>query len=147
MHINTQQPQPASLKLTPPKQTVTSAASTASNTTPGAYVSLSELGKTKAKHAEKNKDIDDSNLPDVIKQMLKTIRYLKQQIADKQADIDKAKQEGLQSEQQQEKLKLLQTELNMLNSALVSTQQSLSKTMQQQKLSDEQIQTALSLMF
>lgn len=100
----------------------------------------------KAKQAEQNKDIDDSNLPDIIKQILKTIRDLKQQIADKQAEIDKATQEGLQPEHQREKLKLLQTELGMLNSALGSAQQSLNKAMQQQDLSDEQLQTALSLM-
>ncbi|WP_215396749.1 hypothetical protein [Rheinheimera oceanensis] len=148
MQINTLQPQPVSLKLNLPEQTAAAATGTATNnnTMPGAYVSLSELGKTKAKQAEKNKDIDDSNLPDIIKQILKTIRALKQQIADKQAEIDKAKQDGLQSEQQQEKLKLLQTELSMLNSALGSAQQSLNKAMQQQELSDEQIQTALSLM-
>jgi Sec-independent protein translocase protein TatA len=146
MQINTLQPQPASLKPNLPKQTATGAASIASNTMPDAYVSLSELGKAKSKQAEENKDIDDSNLPDIIKQMLKTIRDLKQQIAEKQAEIDKAKQDGLQSEQQQEKLKLLQTELSMLNSALSSAQQSLNKAMQQQELSDEQIQTALSLM-
>lgn len=147
MQINTLQPQPASLKLTLAKQTTTGAFGTTGNTNPGAFVSLSELGKTKAKQAEKNREIDDSNLPDIIKQMLKTIRDLKQQIADKQAEIDKAKQDGLQSEQQQEKLQLLQTELNMLNGALVSAQQGLNKAMQQQKLSDEQIQTALSLLF
>lgn len=148
MQINTLQPQPVSLKLNLPEQTAAAATgiATNNNTMPGAYVSLSELGKTKAKQAEKNKDIDDSNLPDIIKQILKTIRDLKQQIADKQAEIDKAKQDGLQSEQQQEKLKLLQTELSMLNSALGSAQQSLNKAMQQQELSDEQVQTALSLM-
>ena len=148
MKINTLQPQPASLKLN--QQTKTDAdttATTAKKTTiPGVYVSLSELGKTNAKQAEQNKDIDDSNLPDTIKQILKTIRDLKQQIADKQAEIDKATQDGLQSEQQREKLKLLQTELGMLNSALGSAQQSLNKAMQQQDLSDEQIQTALALM-
>ncbi|HEY0921802.1 hypothetical protein [Rheinheimera pacifica] len=148
MQINTLQPQPVSLKLNLPEQTAAAATGTASNNTtmPGVYVSLSELGKTKAKQAEQNKDIDDSNLPDTIKQILKTIRDLKQQIADKQAEIDKAKQDGQQSEQQREKLKLLQTELSMLNSALGSAQQSLNKAMQQQDLSDEQIQTALSLM-
>ncbi|PKM18932.1 MAG: hypothetical protein CVV11_10985 [Gammaproteobacteria bacterium HGW-Gammaproteobacteria-15] len=146
MQINTLQPQPASLKLNLPQQTAATRTATNNSTMPGAYVSLSELGKTKAKQAEKNKDIDDSNLPDTIKQILKTIRDLKQQIADKQAEIDKAKQDGLQSEQQREKLKLLQTELSMLNSALGSAQQSLNKAMQQQDLSDEQIQTALSLM-
>ena len=148
MQINTLQPQPASLKLN--QQTKTEADTTATtakkNTMSGVYVSLSEQGKTNAKQAEQNKDIDDSNLPDIIKQILKTIRDLKQQIADKQAEIDKAKQDGLQSEQQQEKLKLLQTELSMLNSALGSAQRSLNKAMQQQELSDEQIQTALSLM-
>ncbi|MCS4306077.1 Sec-independent protein translocase protein TatA [Rheinheimera pacifica] len=148
MQINTLQPQPASLKPNLPKQTTATATGTTPNNSAmsDAYVSLSELGKTKAKQAEKNKDIDDSNLPDIIKQILKTIRDLKQQIAEKQAEIDKAKQDGLQSEQQQEKLKLLQTELSMLNSALGSAQRSLNKAMQQQELSDEQVQTALSLM-
>lgn len=148
MQINTLQPQPVSLKLNQPKQTAAGATTSATNnnTMQGAYISLSELGKTKAKQAEQNKDIDDSNLPDIIKQILKTIRDLKQQIADKQAEIDKATQDGLQSEQQREKLKLLQTELGMLNSALGSAQQSLNKAMQQQDLSDEQIQTALALM-
>lgn len=148
MKINTLQPQPASLKLNQQIKTEadTTATTAKKNTMSGVYVSLSELGKTNAKQAEQNKDIDDSNLPDTIKQILKTIRDLKQQIADKQAEIDKASQEGLQSEQQREKLKLLQTELGMLNSALAGAQQSLNKALQQQNLSDEQIQTALSLM-
>ena len=148
MQINTLQPQPVSLKLNQPTKTEadTTATTGKKNTMSGVYVSLSEQGKTNAKQAEQNKDIDDSNLPDTIKQILKNIRDLKQQIADKQAEIDKATQDGLQSEQQREKLKLLQTELGMLNSALGSAQQSLNKAMQQQDLSDEQIQTALALM-
>lgn len=148
MKINTLQPQPASLKLNQPTKTEadTTAITGKKNTMSDVYVSLSELGKTNAKQAEQNKDIDDSNLPDTIKQILKNIRDLKQQIADKQAEIDKASQDGLQSEQQREKLKLLQTELGMLNSALAGAQQSLNKALQQQDLSDKQIQTALSLM-
>jgi hypothetical protein len=50
-------------------------------------VSLSELGRARSAAAEKNGDIDDSDLPDEIKQTLKLIRQLKAQIAARQGAL------------------------------------------------------------
>jgi RecA/RadA recombinase len=148
MRINNQSPQALAFMLNRPKQAdaTENNATPGNNTIPGVYTSLSALGKAKAKAAEQDKDIDDSNLPDTIKQLLKIIRDLKRQIAAKQAEIDKVMQDGLPAEQQQEALKPLQSGLLQLNMALNNTQQSLSKALQQQNLSDEQIQTALTLL-
>lgn len=148
MLINTSQSQPVSLKLNQANPAPAATTNTTdTNSKPAAYVSLSELGKSKAKQAEKNKDIDESDLPDNIKQFLRTIRDLKQQIADKEAEIEELKQNPVQSEQQQEKLELLESDLKALNSILNSTQRNLTKAMQKQQLSKEQTMTALSLIF
>lgn len=148
MLINTSQSQPVSLKLNQANPAPAATTNTTdTNSKPAAYVSLSELGKSKAKQAEKNKDIDESDLPDNIKQFLRTIRDLKQQIAVKEAEIEELKQNPVQSEQQQEKLELLESDLKALNSILNSTQRNLTKAMQKQQLSKEQTMTALSLIF
>lgn len=51
----------------------------------GLRVTLSELGRVRA--TAKNDDIDEADLPDNIKEILKLIRALRQQIAEKQAEL------------------------------------------------------------
>lgn len=51
-------------------------------------VSLSELGKARSAAAQKNQDIDDSSLPDLIKDLLKRIRALKEQIEVKKEELN-----------------------------------------------------------
>ncbi|ARS48652.1 MULTISPECIES: hypothetical protein [Pseudomonadaceae] len=112
----------------------------------GLRVSLSELGKSMAEKAERNRDIDDSDLPKAIKDLLKMIRELRAQIAEKQAQIDAVmRDQSLDPEARRLQLESLQTELASLNGALASANANLVKLMRENGLSPEQMQTAASL--
>lgn len=114
----------------------------------GLRVSLSELGRSlSAKSAEeKNQDIDESGLPDSIKQLLKMIRELKAQIAAKEVELKTLiADQNLSPEARQVQLEALQSELAMLNSAWASANANLIKQLQEQGLSDEQMLTATTL--
>ena len=112
----------------------------------GVRVSLSELGKRMAANAEKNKDIDESDLPQQIKDLLKMIRELKAQIAEKQAEIDALmRDQSLEPEARRQQLEALQTELASLNGALTSANAQLIKLMRESGLTNEQMQTASTL--
>ncbi|MGK8436189.1 hypothetical protein ACRS3X_02345 [Ectopseudomonas hydrolytica] len=112
----------------------------------GLRVSLSELGKSMAEKAERNRDIDDSDLPKAIKDLLKMIRELRAQIAEKQAQIDAVMRDhSLDPEARRLQLESLQTELASLNGALASANANLVKLMRENGLSPEQMQTAASL--
>lgn len=112
----------------------------------GLRVSLSELGKSMAEKAERNRDIDDSDLPKAIKDLLKMIRELRAQIAEKQAQIDALmRDQSLDPEAKRQQLESLQTELASLNGALASANANLVKLMRENGLSPEQMQTAASL--
>src|SRR5690606_3162760 len=79
----------------------------------GLRVSLSELGRSlSAKAEKKNQDIDESGLPDSIKQLLKMIRALKAQIAAKEAELKALMaDQNLAPEARQAQLEALQSEL------------------------------------
>lgn len=110
----------------------------------GLRVSLSELGRTQA--AAKNDDIDESNLPDAIKEILKTIRALKQQIAEKKAELEALMADpGLDADTRRLRAEALQMELSSLQSALSAASANLLKVMRESALSSEQMQTAASL--
>ncbi|MBA4245496.1 MAG: hypothetical protein C0452_16370 [Pseudomonas sp.] len=112
----------------------------------GLRVSLSELGKSMAEKAERNRDIDDSDLPKAIKDLLKMIRELRAQIAEKQAQIDAVmRDQSLAPEARRLQLESLQTELASLNGALASANANLVNLMRENGLSPEQMQTAASL--
>lgn len=107
---------------------------------PGVKVSLSAVGLARSKEAEnKNADIDESNLPDEIKQLLKMIRELKAQLAQKMAELQALMAEGdMEDDAQQAKVRALQTEVGSLNGALSSANAQLVKVMRDQKLTSEQ---------
>lgn len=113
----------------------------------GIRVSLSELSKSlSASAGEKNKDIDESGLPDSIKDLLKMIRKLKAEIAAKQAEIKELMaDQSMDPETKRAKADALQTQLASLNSALSSANANLIKQMREQGLSGEQAQVASSL--
>lgn len=113
----------------------------------GLRVSLSELGRSLfAKTEKKNQDIDESGLPDSIKQLLKMIRELKAQIAAKEAELKALMaDQNLDPEARQAQLEALQSELAMLNGAWASANANLIKQLQEQGLSDEQMLTATTL--
>lgn len=125
---------------------------TAAETTPeemkeSLKVSLSELGrKMSGKAEEKNKDIDEADLPEAIKQLLKMIRELRAQIAEKLAELQEIMaDDSLDAETKRIKVEALQSELGSLNGALSSANANLVKLMREQNLSPEQMQTAAAL--
>ena len=84
----------------------------------GLRVSLSELGKSMSAKSDKNEDIDNSDLPKAIKDLLKMIRELRAQIVEKQAQIEAImSDQSLDAETRRQQLEGLQTELASLNSA------------------------------
>ncbi|WP_394558468.1 hypothetical protein [Aquipseudomonas alcaligenes] len=110
----------------------------------GLRVSLSELGKVRA--AAKNDDIDEANLPDNIKEILKLIRALRQQIAEKQAELQALMAEsGADPQLQQAKAEALRSELASLQGALSTAQAGLVQALKDQRLSDDQRMQAASL--
>jgi len=112
----------------------------------GLRVSLSELGKSMSAKSEKNEDIDKSDLPQAIKDLLKMIRELRAQIVEKQAQIEAImSDQSLDAEAKRQQLEGLQTELASLNSALTAANANLIKLMRENGLSSEQMQTAATL--
>lgn len=110
----------------------------------GLRVSLSELGRGRS--SAKNEDIDESNLPDSVKELLRLIRALKQQIAEKKAELEAVLAEpGLDPEARQLRVEALRSELASLQGALSSASANLLKTMREAGLSEEQMQTAAGL--
>ncbi len=110
----------------------------------GLRVSLSELGRTRA--AAKNDDIDESGLPDSVKEILKLIRALKQQIAEKQDELKALMADpGLDPETRRLRVEALQAELSGLQGALSAASAQLIKVMREAGLSAEQMQTAAKL--
>lgn len=109
-------------------------------------VSLSARAE-RSQQAADSKDVDESDLPDLIKQLLKHIRELKLQVTALQQEMaELARQPGLSDEDRAAQMDLLRTELSSLSAALTSAYGALSKAMQQQGLSDEQRTSVLALM-
>jgi hypothetical protein len=109
----------------------------------GVAVKISSAGFQAAK-ADSNKDIDDSNLKDSIKQLLKMIRELKKQIADKMAEIAAASADNsLTPEARQARVGNLQASLAALQSGLTMAQMQLGKALKDEP-ADAQMQ-AMSL--
>ncbi|NMY52688.1 MULTISPECIES: DUF1931 family protein [unclassified Pseudomonas] len=109
-------------------------------------VSLSEQGKARSAAAQKNRDIDESSLPDVVKDLLKRIRELKAQIEAKRNELKEVMQDqSLDPEAKRIKIETLQGELASLQGALSSANATLIKTLREQDLSDQQMQEVASL--
>lgn len=100
-------------------------------------VSLTDLGK--ASKPRSNDDIDESDLPDGIKELLKMIRELKAQIAERQAELEAiAADQGLDEEARLQRLEEVRTQLDSLRSALSSANLNLARMMRESNLSEEQ---------
>lgn len=111
----------------------------------GLRVTLSELGKVRAA-AAKNNDIDKADLPDNIKEILKMIRELRQQIAEKQAELQALMAESdMDPEAKQMRLEMLRGELASLQGALSTAQASLVEALKDKRLSNDQRMQATSL--
>ncbi|MBV4483017.1 hypothetical protein [Pseudomonas khavaziana] len=93
----------------------------------------------KAAAAEKtsNSDIDDSGLADNVKNLLKMIREIKKQIAEKQAEMAAVMADkNLSPEQARARLSGLQSALSGLQASLTSAQASLTKAMKDMSAGD-----------
>ena len=89
-------------------------------------------------------DIDDSGLDDNVKQILKMIRQLKQQIDEKMAELQAiAMDQSLTAEERQMKTANLQTAISSLQAGLVTAQVSLAKAMK--GMSSEDVGKVLAL--
>ncbi|MCP1615751.1 hypothetical protein FBY21_0359 [Pseudomonas sp. SLBN-26] len=112
----------------------------------GVKVSLSKEGVARSEGTGKNDDIDESGLPDVIKQILKMIRRLREQVQEKQKELQEvATDSSLDEETRKLRQQQLRGELASLNSALTTALVNLRKAMKESKLSDEQSVKAMSL--
>ena len=110
----------------------------------GLRVTLSELGKVRA--TAQNDDIDEADLPDNIKEILKLIRALRQQIAEKQAELQALMAEaGMDPQLKQMRVEALRGELASLQGALSTAQASLVDALKDKRLSDDQRMKAASL--
>ena len=103
----------------------------------GIRVSLSDLGRPSK--SQKNDDIEKSSLPDGIKELLKMIRELKAQIAERRAELEAiASDQSLDDETRTQRMEALRSQLTSLQSALSSANLNLAKLVRESDLSDEQ---------
>jgi uncharacterized phage infection (PIP) family protein YhgE len=106
-------------------------------TATGIQVSISPEARKKAEEVkQRNADIDASNLPDGIKDSLKSIREIEHKIAEKLKELsDLANDKTLNPEQKDTRSKQLQLEVSALRSGLSSAVSELNKAMSAQGLS------------
>jgi hypothetical protein len=100
----------------------------------GLYADLSSSGRSlfvavsQSSKPERDKDIDESGLPEPIKKLLKIVRQLKAQIQEKLSEMRRIQADRNLSPRERElKLKRLQIGLNALNGALTASYGSLLK--------------------
>ena len=106
----------------------------------GVKVSLSGASIDKAASVGgENSDIDDSGLPENIQQLLKMIRKLQKQIAEKKALIEAVMADkSLSNEEKINKLAALRGAIAALNSGLITANLALSKVVGQSGLTADQ---------
>ncbi|MBC8999975.1 hypothetical protein IAI51_25950 [Pseudomonas sp. N40(2020)] len=114
----------------------------------GVKVSLSGASIEKSASAGgDNRDIEESGLPENIQQLLKMIRNLQQQIAEKNARIKAVMADKtLSTEVKIAKLAALKGAIAALNNGLITANLSLSKVMNQSDLTPEQTMKTASLL-
>lgn len=109
-------------------------------------VDLSSAGRslsTSKQQQSKNSDIDDSNLPDTIKQTLKQIREIRAKLEQALQKLQETMaNQHLTAEQRKARVMAIQNEVGSLNAALSAASASLAKLVSDSGLSDEQKITA-----
>lgn len=117
-------------------------------------VTISDLGQILsvknaqgADKAKNNEDIDNSNLPSTIKNLLKRIRELQVQIREQQQKQNEIMADSkLSPEQKRQQLLQVQSMISSLSGALSSAMGEMDKAMQDQSLTKDQKITAVSLL-
>lgn len=109
-------------------------------------VTLSAMGQARSAEDKGNRDIEQSDLPGQIKQLLIRMRELRQQIEQTQRELlELLGSTDLRSIETQAKADALRAELNTLSSALQQLSTTLLETMAQAGLTKEQEQQVASL--
>lgn len=112
----------------------------------GIKVTLSEQAQKIAAAAD-NEDIDKSSLPDNIKQALRMLRELKQQLAEKQAELQALMaDQSLSEEARMQKAQGLQNEISTLNGAISTVNGTLVQAIKDAGLSPDQLTEMSGLM-
>lgn len=110
-------------------------------------VDISVLGRKKLEEENKDKDIEDSDLPSHVKQTLKMIRRNQERLKQKQEELAQAQQDpALQGKQKEEKLKALQTEISDLQRMISTMKSELLKAAEKEDYSAEQMKSIAGLM-
>ena len=116
--------------------------STAHLSTPMNPVDISPLGRSlsaQSSQRTKNGDIDNSDLPDAVKTLLKMIRELRAALEKKMQELREVQADmSLTPEQKKERMQMIQTEISGLSSALVGATQSLNQLLNGDTLTDDQ---------
>lgn len=112
----------------------------------GVIVHLSAPSLMKSAQQDDKSDIDESDLPDPVKNLLKHIRELKKQLAEKQRELQEIQADPqLSDEERAEKVQALQGEISALNSALITANHSLRELIKTTEMTDEQVSKTLML--
>ena len=97
--------------------------------------------------ANRNSDIEDSELPSEIKNLLKQIRELKEKIREQQEALQKVMMDSsLTPDERRAQILQIQGTINSLNSALDGANKMLTKMMSEMNLSDADKAKVLTLM-
>lgn len=131
--------------------TATAAAQETNQAEPSANINitLSNTGRSLSANASqksKNSDIDDTDLPDAIKQTLKLIREIRAKLEKKLQELQTTlADQRLNPEQRKLRVMALQSEVDALTGSLTAASAMLVQLMNDLKLSDEQKMTASML--
>jgi transposase len=128
------------------KQDKARAASTEQNSA-GIYLDLSPLAIEKSKKAQRDQDVDDADLPDNVKRSIKALRDQQEELEKKQQELQKLMSDRTRAEEQkQQQIQLLQDEISSLSLAIADGKKNLLTSMQEQNLTDQQMQTAMAML-
>ncbi|MCB5186550.1 hypothetical protein LG200_00855 [Methylobacillus caricis] len=108
---------------------------------------LSSIAPQQLNQSKSNHDIDDSDLPDLIKTILKQIRKLQEQLREQQQRLQAIMaNQSLTADERKTQLLQVQAAISTLHTGLSAAMKTLHKTMSDQKLSKEQLATVASLL-
>lgn len=93
-----------------------------------------------------NSDIDDSDLPETIKELLKRIRELRAQLQQQMAEMQRIMaDQSLSEEKRAKEISNQQSKVAALNAALTQASQQLTEAVAENNLNDTQVQKVASL--
>ncbi len=106
----------------------------------GVEVSISSLGlKKSAQSSTDNSDIEESGLPDQVQQTLKRIRELKQQLAEKMAELQALmSDQNMNPETKEAKAASLQIAIGMLSAGIMAANAALAKSVKDGTMTEAQ---------